>query len=138
MWQALRLARRSDAYFVASASPLAEASSRVIILITLMASVALWAVAITTIWRTGPPDLPLLLVLILGVSVLALYLLPRSFLLAQAVWLVGVAALISLLTLVLRHPEAALAFPLLPLHYTSVLFICIIHLCFLSVLFIVL
>jgi len=115
MWQAIRLARRSDADFVASTSPLAEASARAIILITLTASVILWAVAITTIWRTGPPDLPLLLVLMLGVSVLALYLLPRSFLLAQALWLVGVAVLISLLTLVLRRPEAALAYILLPL-----------------------
>jgi signal transduction histidine kinase/CheY-like chemotaxis protein len=115
MWQAIRLARRSDADSVASTSPLAEASARAIILITLTASVILWSVAISTIWRTGPPDLPLLLVLMLGVSVLALYLLPRSFLLAQALWLVGVAVLISLLTLVLRRPEAALAYILLPL-----------------------
>jgi signal transduction histidine kinase/CheY-like chemotaxis protein len=118
MWQMLRVLRASSgiyADFAQSLPELALTASRSLMLLVLAAGVVLTGMAISTVWRTGPADLPLLLVALAGVTVGALFLLSRWPLAAHLFWLAGVVAVAIGVAALLRRPEVAAFFVLLPL-----------------------
>lgn len=112
----LRLSSRADPAFADTVTDLLQSTSR-----TLMLAIGgiyiLWTLAVTVFlfqrpvgllaWRIMP-----IIVLVLPV---ALWLLPRSLVAAQAVWQLALATTITLAIYVFRQPEIAFFYALLPL-----------------------
>ncbi|MDI7274796.1 MAG: ATP-binding protein [Anaerolineae bacterium] len=118
MWSGLRISKRIDPELAGSAIELLQSTTRSLILVTGGAS-ALWYVWYTVVARTWLDTRvyiePVALLLVL-VCALSLWLAARQHLLAaQMLWQVGLAAGVALALYLLRRPEIAFLYALLPL-----------------------
>ena len=111
MWQILR----SPPDFVDSSHELIQSTTRTIIL-TLSGIYLLWHLVATVVWL---PVLGvriwLMTALVLPLCLIVLRLLPRRILAAQVIWLLGLAAAITLAIFLFQSREIAFLYSLLPL-----------------------
>ena len=116
MWYGLRISGKADPDFVSSAVDLLESTLRTLIF-TVGATCVLWYALANTMPRlAGTAPRVLSVGLVVGLtSALALRLLPRRLLLAQAAWLSGLVAATTLAIHLFRQPEIALFYTLIPL-----------------------
>jgi signal transduction histidine kinase len=115
MWHVLRISPKVDAGFASSVDDLLHSTSRAIIFV---------ALGVCLVWQIALPGLqpeafmlrfpPVTFAFVLA-SACALWLLPRRFLAAQAVWQVGLAVSVLLAIGLFQQPEIATFLALLPL-----------------------
>jgi len=115
MWHTLRSTSKTNTDFAQSLPELAQAASRRLMLLILAAGVILTGAAISTVWRTGPADLPLLLVVLAGITAGALALLARWPFAAHALWLIGLGAIILGVVYLLQEAAVTVFYALFPL-----------------------
>ena len=115
MWNGLQVSSRMDPAFASYTTALMQSTMRALIYATGGVGIA-WYVAanLTPAWITVP-QVTLVLMVVAVASVLALYFIERALLVAQAVWLVGMAAAVTLAIYLFALPEIALLYALLPL-----------------------
>ena len=115
MWQTLRKHPTVSSDPTDTAIELLKSTSRNLILLTGAAYLAWHAIA-TTVWplQFGWNVWGITAVVVLT-SVVALRLLTKRFVVAQLVWLIGLAAAITLSAYIFRAPEIAFSYALLPL-----------------------
>lgn len=115
MWQTLSLPTGADPEMAETTRELMRSTMRAVILIC-SAVYLLWHLAATVLWpRELGAGVWLLSAGFAPLSYAALCLLPRSPLLAQALWQGGLALLITLAAALFRRPEVAFLAALLPL-----------------------
>ncbi len=115
MWYRLSMSPGADPDFISSATELLQSTSRHIIAATGGVYFA-WHLVATVSWPdTMGRDLWLITPVVLLTFALALWMLPRRLLAAQAVWQVGLAIAITLTVYVFRQHEIAFFYALLPL-----------------------
>jgi hypothetical protein len=115
MWYGLRISPKADLDFVSSATELLQATLRTFIFTTGGMGLIWYIVANTTSLWTTVPSVSLVLLVIAVSSALAIRLLPRQFLIAQSIWLIGLAVAITLAICLFRRPEVPFFYMLLPL-----------------------
>jgi signal transduction histidine kinase/CheY-like chemotaxis protein len=115
MWYGLRISPQADLDFVSSATELLQSTLRTLIFATGGMGLIWYIVANTTSLWTTVPSVSLVLLVIAISSALAVRLLPRQFLMAQSIWLIGLAVAITLAICLFRRPEVAFFYMLLPL-----------------------
>ena len=114
MWYGLGISPQADPDFASTASELLQSTSRNLILITGGAYLA-WQIAASMHqpsglgWTTAP------VTLVVPTCALALWLLSRHLLAAQAMWQMGFAAAIALAMCVFQQPVIGFLYTLLPL-----------------------
>jgi signal transduction histidine kinase/CheY-like chemotaxis protein len=110
------LSSKANADFVSAVTNLLESTSRVLILTTSGICLAWYLVGALTGWPMASLGSTFLVALVvIVVAAVALYMLPKRLLAAQAWWLVGVGGAIILAVYLLRRPEIAFLLALLPL-----------------------
>lgn len=115
MWYLLTVARRKDPEFETSAEDLFLSTTRLLILAVMLAYCA-WHVVATQVWpeRFGGA-LWFVAFCILPASGLALWLSRRRMLASSVIWLVGVAASVTVALYVFQDGDAAFLYAFLPL-----------------------
>jgi len=114
MWYGLPMSAEADPDLLSSASELLQSTFRKLVLVTGIAYLV-WYLAIAQLPGTlGMKLVPVTVVVVIACT-LALWVLSRRFLMAQAVWQVGLAAAITLAVVVSRRAEVAFSYALLPL-----------------------
>jgi signal transduction histidine kinase/CheY-like chemotaxis protein len=110
-----RMATGGESSFESSVGELLQSTSRTLIVAVSMAYL-LWHLISTSIW---PEQIGMKLwfvsPLIAAVCVLALVVLPRRFLVAQVIWQLGLAAVITFALYLFQRPEIAFLYTALPL-----------------------
>ncbi|NOZ27248.1 MAG: response regulator [Chloroflexi bacterium] len=115
MWHALRISLKSDPNFVSSVTDLLRSTSRNIILVTGGACLIWQFLIADDVGRhLGFAFIPVTGVIILTCA-LSLWLLGRYYLLAQAIWHLGIATAITLIIYLFRQSEVVFLYVLLPL-----------------------
>jgi len=120
MWYTLRTSQDVDVDFVSSAVELLQSTSRTLVL-AIGGLVFLWYLVSTVFWPIEMGNEVLLTTSVaLVVCALALWMLPRHYVLAHAMWHIGLAAAITLAIYLFRRPEIGFLYALLPLLATIV------------------
>jgi signal transduction histidine kinase/CheY-like chemotaxis protein len=114
MWYGLRMSDRTDPDLLSAVSELLQMTSRILILATGGVYLAWYFLGMEGRGKLAVRLAPITMVVVLASS-LALWLLSRRLLLAQAIWQAGLAAAIALAMYVSRVPEVAFLYVLLPL-----------------------
>ncbi len=115
MWQAMRLSQKTSPDFVSSAEDLVHTTTRNLIAVT-GALYLIWHLFATINWPVSIGwRMWLLAPVVALVNALAWVFLRKKVLLAQVIWLVGMAAIGSLATVLLQEPRIALFLCLIPL-----------------------
>jgi signal transduction histidine kinase/CheY-like chemotaxis protein len=115
MWQSLRLSEKTNPDFISSAQEL-NRQTTVKLILTIGSLYLLFHLGITILW---PGEIgwrvwivsPVMLI----TGLLAWWLLPRRYLLGQAIWLAGLFVSITLAVVIFREPRVAYLYVLLPL-----------------------
>jgi signal transduction histidine kinase/DNA-binding response OmpR family regulator len=115
MWYGLRMSSKADADLFASVTELMQSMLRALML-TVGGICLLWYVAATVTgwWERSFIDISLVSLAAVSTAAVALSLLPRRPLAAQAIWLLGLAGTIGLAMARFRQPEVAFFLSLLP------------------------
>jgi signal transduction histidine kinase/CheY-like chemotaxis protein len=115
MWYGLRMSSKADADLFSSVTELMQSMLRTLIL-SVGGICLVWYVAATVTgwWDRNFMDVSLVSMSAVTSAALALYLLPRRPLAAQAIWLLGLAGTIVLVMARFRQPEVTFFLALLP------------------------
>jgi signal transduction histidine kinase/CheY-like chemotaxis protein len=116
MWYGLYASANTHPELRASGSELLQSTLRT--LIYMLGGICLlgYILGTTMLWRiVSPVDILSISSLVAATTLAALHLLPRRFVLAQAIWLAGLAATITLALYLLQQPEIIFCLALLPL-----------------------
>ena len=114
MWYGLRISAKTDPDLISAVTELLQMTSRILILATGGVYLAWYFLGMEGRGKLAVRLAPITMVVVLA-SALALWLLSRRLLLAQAIWQAGLAAAIALALYVSRVPEVAFLYVLLPL-----------------------
>ncbi|MEE8389174.1 MAG: HAMP domain-containing sensor histidine kinase, partial [Anaerolineae bacterium] len=115
MWYGLRISPKADPDFVSSATELLQSTLRTLIFTTGGVGLIWYVVANSTSLWTTVPSVSLVLLVIAISSALAIRLLARQLLIAQSIWLIGLAVAITLAIYLFQRSEIAFLYMLLPL-----------------------
>jgi len=116
MWYGLRISSKADPDFASSVTELLQSSLRTLIY-TSGAMCLLWYIAANATLRLTEtvPSVSLVVLIVCLASAIALRLMAERLLIAQFIWLVGLAGATTLSVYLFRQPEFALFYALLPL-----------------------
>jgi len=115
MWYGVRTSSRANPELADVANDLMQSTLRTLVLTTGGLALIWYIIANSTDWWVSVPRLSVVIAIIAIPSVLALRLLQRHLLVAQLIWLGGVAAAITVAVLLFDRPAIAFLFMLLPL-----------------------
>lgn len=114
MWRILRVTPKADPNVSSSVIEMLRSTSRGLILITGVVCQVWQILVVASQPKSLSLNYPIVLIIFLT-SALALWLLSKQYLLAQAVWQLGLVAAIALAVNVFREPTFAFFYALLPL-----------------------
>ena len=118
MWHGLTMSSKTDLGFTQSATELLESTSRILIL-TIGIIYLAWHFTATATWpREFGWQVWVTTLVVAPTFALSLWLLPKRFLAAQALWQMGLAMSITLAIYVFQRAEVAFFYALLPLMTT--------------------
>jgi signal transduction histidine kinase/CheY-like chemotaxis protein len=115
MWDGLRISSKGDPNFISAVRELSQSTLRTLIFATGGICFAWYVTTNVTSWHVTVTSVSYVLLVVAVTSFVAVRLMPRHLLAAQAIWLIGLVVAIFLAIYLFQRPEIAFLYMLLPL-----------------------